>query len=127
LLFTVACRGTRRQTGLPSPTAEWSRQTTQSLTAKPKLWLKDSTRPSGPTNTTRHLKIRCSTFSVISRPPYSAYTLGTAVCEPTCTALVCHTRLTALVKQVPKPQNMSCSLAPFSKKHGHSTGQTEPP
>jgi hypothetical protein len=31
------------------------------------------------------------------------------------------------VKQAPKPQSMSCSPAPFSKKHGHSTGPMEPP
>jgi hypothetical protein len=57
----------------------------------------------------------------------AAYALGTAVCEPTCTALVCHTRLTAHVKRAPKPQSMSCSPVPFSKKHGHSNGPMEPP
>lgn len=41
---------------------------------------------------------RCNTVSPNSRPS-SGYALDTFACEPTCTALICSTHSTALVKQ----------------------------
>ena len=72
-------------------------------------------------STALHLTNTCSTTC---RPQSSNHILDTVKCVPTCIAVVCHTQLTAHVRQVHKPQSLfRCSASCMNKsgtmKAGH--------